>query len=169
MKKILYLIITLNFFVTLKAGTEEPKETQSLGEFSCTIGTAVIAYNAGCTIAGYIYPNINLGLRYTESIFIFGPRALQNLLGVFTIYPFKGSFYIDMELGGYYHSSYKKSYYAGNRMHDSYSSAGGGSAFGFHMGNRWVIFENLFLGINYLGVTYPTDVVLIGFELGYRF
>ncbi len=166
MKKILYLIITLNLFVTLKAGTEEPKEPQSLGEFLCTIGTAVIVNNAGCTIAGYLYPNINLGLRYTKS----GPPVAESFLGVFSVYPFKGSFYIDVELGAYYQHSYQ------DRIHLSTHSYLGkkhsevwGSALGFHMGNRWVIFENLVLGINYLGFTYPINAALIGFELGYRF
>jgi hypothetical protein len=166
MKKILYLIIALNSFVTLKADIEEPKKPQSLGELSCTIGTSVIASHAGCTIAGYFHPNINLGLRYTISSIIMGSApAAQSLLGVVSVYPFKGSFYVDIELGGYYRPPYK--YYRPWFAKD-YSEEWGG-AFGFHMGNRWIVYKNLFLGINYLGFTAPTDVILIGFELGYRF
>ncbi len=167
MKKFLYLIIILNSFVTLKADTEEPKKPRSLGELSCTIGTAVLFYHAGCSVAGYFHPNINLGLRYTESIMIWGGSGyIPSLLTLLTIYPFKGTFYIDIELGGYYAPPYQG--YRSMRDIIYYPEVYGG-AFGFHMGNRWIVYKNLFLGINYLGFTYPTDAVLIGFELGYRF
>ena len=163
-RKLSYFILVLSYCFSLKAADEKQAEVQSIGEIGCSGGTALVIYNAACSASGYLYPNITLGLKIEDTAYLSmggtsAPR--KSLSTIFTVYPFSGSFYAEMNLGWFSTGPiiiHKKEY-----------PAISGLAAGFHFGNRWTIFEHIILGINYLGFTYPTKALLLGGELGFRF
>jgi hypothetical protein len=164
MKKLSYFILILSYCFSLKAEEQKQPEIHNIGEIGCSIGTGLVFLNLECSGSAYLYPDITLGLKIEESDTLmfsgYSPSRIS-LQTILTLYPFKGSFYTEFGLGAYYTAPYV---YLKTKHPSTYDLA-----IGFHLGNRWTIFDHIILGINYFGLTFPTHLLLIGVELGYRF